>query len=299
LIPTLRTERLTRRPITEADADAVSTLFADPELSRFYAHDLTRPAEVAAMIHRRLTYQGPNGTGDWLFVHDGAVIGMGHLRTSTELPGEVLECGFYLARRHHGQGLAREATEAILRHSHDTLAAPAVFALIHKENEPGLALATRLGFLTVGEGDHYGAPHHVLVSLPKRPQGLHHVEIWVPDLAATVRSWGWLLSELGYVEYQRWQNGVSWCLGQTYLVFEDSPDRHSDHDRRRSGLNHLALHAGTPERIEHLVKQATEHGWRLMFADRHPYAGGPDHYAAYLENADGYEVELVATSAPG
>jgi probable phosphoglycerate mutase len=31
----------------------------------------------------------------------------------------------------------------------------------------------------------------------------------------------------------------------------------------------------------------------LLFAERHPFAGGPGHYAAYLENADGYEVELV------
>ena len=31
-----------------------------------------------------------------------------------------------------------------------------------------------------------------------------------------------------------------------------------------------------------------------MFADRHPYAGGPDHYAAYLADPYGYEVELVA-----
>lgn len=37
-------------------------------------------------------------------------------------------------------------------------------------------------------------------------------------------------------------------------------------------------------------------GWTLMFADRHPHAGGggEDHYAAYLENRDGFEVELVA-----
>jgi len=33
-----------------------------------------------------------------------------------------------------------------------------------------------------------------------------------------------------------------------------------------------------------------------MFTDRHPYAGGEGHYAAYLENADGFEVELVAPS---
>jgi hypothetical protein len=34
-----------------------------------------------------------------------------------------------------------------------------------------------------------------------------------------------------------------------------------------------------------------------MFADRHPHAGGEGHYAAYLENADGFEAELVAPSA--
>src|SRR5882724_3504372 len=27
---------------------------------------------------------------------------------------------------------------------------------------------------------------------------LHHVEMWVPDLDRTARSWGWLLGELGY-----------------------------------------------------------------------------------------------------
>lgn len=37
------------------------------------------------------------------------------------------------------------------------------------------------------------------------------------------------------------------------------------------------------------------HGWHLMFGDRHPHAGGEQHYAAYLENDDGFQVELVAT----
>ena len=39
---------------------------------------------------------------------------------------------------------------------------------------------------------------------------------------------------------------------------------------------------------------APPYGWRLLFADRHPWAGGPEHRAAYLEDEDGYEVELVA-----
>lgn len=89
---------------------------------------------------------------------------------------------------------------------------------------------------------------------------------------------------------------MSWRRGPTYLVFEDSPDRQGDrHERVRPGLNHLALHVDGPRRVEQLAAAAVDHGWTLMFADRHPFAGGPDHYAAYLENADGFEVELVAT----
>jgi hypothetical protein len=66
------------------------------------------------------------------------------------------------------------------------------------------------------------------------------------------------------------------------------------HDRKAPGLNHLAL--AVPERwmVDRIVSEAPAHGWRLMFADRHPYAGGAHHYAAYLENDEGFEVEVVA-----
>jgi hypothetical protein len=46
--------------------------------------------------------------------------------------------------------------------------------------------------------------------------------------------------------------------------------------------------------VDAAVQDAEANGWTLLFADRHPYAGGPEHYAAYLSNADGFEVELVA-----
>ncbi|MCL7456694.1 VOC family protein [Micromonospora echinofusca] len=51
---------------------------------------------------------------------------------------------------------------------------------------------------------------------------LHHVEVWVPDLAATVRGWEWLLGELGWAPFQAWPDGRSWRLGPTYLVVEES-----------------------------------------------------------------------------
>lgn len=66
------------------------------------------------------------------------------------------------------------------------------------------------------------------------------------------------------------------------------------HDRLRAGLNHVAFHAGPPEAVERLAAEAPRHGWTLMFPDRHPHAGGEEHFAAYLESTAGFEVELVA-----
>jgi catechol 2,3-dioxygenase-like lactoylglutathione lyase family enzyme len=127
---------------------------------------------------------------------------------------------------------------------------------------------------------------------------IHHLEFWVPDLDRAVASWGWLLDELGYKSFGDWPGGRSWRAGQTYIVLEQSPDRTaSRHDRHRPGLNHLAFHVADQEQVEKLVAVAPSNGWRLMFAERHPHAGGDSHYAAYLENVDGFEAELVAPCA--
>lgn len=100
---------------------------------------------------------------------------------------------------------------------------------------------------------------------------------------------------MGYVRHQDWEAGRSWRLGPTYLVVEQSPALTGDrHDRCAPGLNHLAFHVGDDTKVEQLAVEATGHGWTLMFADSHPFAGGDKHYAAYLENQDGFEVEIVA-----
>lgn len=125
---------------------------------------------------------------------------------------------------------------------------------------------------------------------------LHHVELWVPDLGRAIDSIGWLLTALGYEPYQDWPDGRSWRLADTYVVVEQSPAlTATDHERCRPGLNHLAFHAGDVAQLDRLVAEAANHGWTLMFADRHPHAGGDNHHAGYLENSDGFEVELVAS----
>ncbi len=127
------------------------------------------------------------------------------------------------------------------------------------------------------------------------PGSLHHVELWVPDLARASTEWGWLLGQLGHAPFQDWPDGRSWRLGGTYLVIGQSPALTASHrDRLRPGMNHLAFHAGTRHRVDALAAGGPAHGWALLFPDAHPHVGGPGHYAAYLANTDGFEVELVA-----
>ncbi|GIG21362.1 hypothetical protein Cch01nite_20860 [Cellulomonas chitinilytica] len=61
----------------------------------------------------------------------------------------------------------------------------------------------------------------------------------------------------------------------------------------------MAFWAGSESDVDVLAAAAAEHGWTPLFADRYPHAGGPSHYAAYLENGDGFEVELVAQPRTG
>lgn len=125
---------------------------------------------------------------------------------------------------------------------------------------------------------------------------LHHIELWVPDPRRAAAQWGWILAALDYQPFQEWADGRSWRLGDTYIVIEQSPElTATEHDRQRPGLNHLAFHAGDQASVDALAHDAQGHGWTLMFTDTHPHAGGTDHYAAYLKNTDGYEIELVTT----
>lgn len=136
--------------------------------------------------------------------------------------------------------------------------------------------------------------------LPRRGS-LHHVELRVTDLEAAAPSWAWLLTELGYEQFQSWPDGISWKLAETYIVLERS-SHPAGHDRRNAGLSHLAFHVSDETDVDRLWHEAPAHGWTRLYEDRHPWAGGaPDaessgHYAAFLENAARFKVELVANA---
>ena len=50
-------------------------------------------------------------------------------------------------------------------------------------------------------------------------------------------------------------------------------------------------------RLDAIMAAAPLHGWQPLYHDRYPHAGGPAHYAGWLENAAGFKVEVVADEA--
>ncbi|MCY8855922.1 VOC family protein [Bacillus atrophaeus] len=124
---------------------------------------------------------------------------------------------------------------------------------------------------------------------------MHHIELYVSDLEASKRFWGWFLGELGYEPFQKWDSGISWKKDDFYLVFVQAEERFLEQGfhRRRIGLNHLAFHAESREQVDMMTEKLLERGYHVLYRDRHPYAGGA-HYAVYAEDPDRIKVELVA-----
>jgi hypothetical protein len=50
--------------------------------------------------------------------------------------------------------------------------------------------------------------------------------------------------------------------------------------------------------LDRLRAKAGQHGWRELFTERYPHAGGSDHTALFIENEQGYEVEIVCPGKP-
>jgi catechol 2,3-dioxygenase-like lactoylglutathione lyase family enzyme len=134
--------------------------------------------------------------------------------------------------------------------------------------------------------------------MPSSAGLLHHVEVYVSDLKRSSEFWGWFLGLLGYAKIAEWDQGVSYKLGDTYLVLVQTEPQHlgTPYHRCRTGLNHLAFHASSRRHVDEMTEKLKRRGTRILYSDRHPFAGGEGYYAVFFEDPDRIKVELVAPS---
>ncbi|MGT2935142.1 VOC family protein [Streptococcus castoreus] len=125
---------------------------------------------------------------------------------------------------------------------------------------------------------------------------LHHIEIYVSNLAKSRTFYHFLLPKLGYHLYQDWAQGFSFKKAEQYLVFVQVKDEYADqvYHRCHSGLNHLAFYGGSRKDVQALKDQLVNQAVPMLYEDTYPYAGGSTHFAFYCEDPDRIKIEIIA-----
>lgn len=154
-LPVLSTPRLSLRPATAADVDALHALWTLPEVRRFlFDGRIADRAEVAAEVADCAALNG-RGLGLWTIArHDDEVLAGAialvpvkeMLEFDPTLAGEI-EFGIGLHPLHWGLGLAADALEAVLRHGFGTLALPRIVGVADVPNVASRKLQERAGFV--------------------------------------------------------------------------------------------------------------------------------------------------------
>ncbi|MGK5557583.1 GNAT family N-acetyltransferase [Actinomadura kijaniata] len=153
--PILRTERLLLVPLADRHLDLEVHLDSDPEVLRYlHARTPTRD-EVVAAHQRRMAMAGKvDGLGFWM-AHlsgggeEGEFVGLMMLPPAhgPDQPDDPTVCdlGYRLVRRYWRQGLASEASRALLRHAFDTVGQSRVIAQTMAVNAGSIGVMRAIG----------------------------------------------------------------------------------------------------------------------------------------------------------
>ncbi|WP_395382543.1 VOC family protein [Mesorhizobium sp. UC22_110] len=127
---------------------------------------------------------------------------------------------------------------------------------------------------------------------------LHHVEIYVSDLAASQAFWANILARIGYEETGHRDDGFTLGNGDdAYLTFVQVAEKHRQRRYHRCGvgLNHLAFKVKGRDAVDALRQYCIEHDIPSLYDEKYPFAnGGKDYYALFVEDPDRIKVEFVA-----
>lgn len=124
---------------------------------------------------------------------------------------------------------------------------------------------------------------------------IHHIEFYVKDLAVSRTFYQSLLGKLSYQLYQEWEQGFSFKLGDTYLVFVqvEEPYQKNGYHRKNIGLNHLAFSVDSYREVDELREYLLKHSVPLLYDEKYPFAGGEQHYAVFFEDPDRMKLEVA------
>ena len=150
---TTPSDRLALRPLGEADAAFVHTLYASPEVTRALLR-IQRPLSLAEA--RRLCEPRSAAPGEHRFVavfkSNRQAVGLGVVRLHP--PGQPASIGYSILPAAWRQGLGTELARLLTRFAFDTLGAAAARATTLDDNVASARVLEKLGFAVLETGAH-------------------------------------------------------------------------------------------------------------------------------------------------
>jgi ribosomal-protein-alanine N-acetyltransferase len=143
----LETERLTLRPLTEIDAQAIFPLMDDPEVMAYWdAPETDDPDVVAAVVRGQVAAMAAGQAVHWVIheLADNGFIGTCDL-SDIDRRHKRAEVGFMLGRGAWGQGYGQEAMQAVIAYAASN-GFRRLTARTHLGNRRSEALLEKLGF---------------------------------------------------------------------------------------------------------------------------------------------------------
>ena len=142
----LETERLLMPPLSGQHTEALTEVYADPDVARYIGGTTLDAEGAAAQVARFEAVWREHGFGQSALLDRGTGAFFGRAGLHPWPQWDEVELGFVLAGHAQGRGLATEAARAWLDVASGELRLHRLTAVIHPDNAPSRALATRLGF---------------------------------------------------------------------------------------------------------------------------------------------------------
>lgn len=179
-MPTLETRRLRLEPLSPSHADALYSIYCEPEVRRFLITCPSNRAEFARIFDRALRLAETHGM--WAIIDTALAVTVGRLGFFAF--GELArpEIAFLLSQRCWRQGLATEAAAASLAYGFTHRGWAEVVGIVRPANGPAIRVLTKLGMQHEQEIELGSAPAIIY----RVGSGRVSLEASVPSEAITV-----------------------------------------------------------------------------------------------------------------
>jgi len=144
----VETKRLSIRQITNADANDLSKVLADPKVMQYSTVGVHTEEQIHDYIANCKNQYSLNGFGHWAVYNSvtNEFVGVCGLNKHKIDADDIIHISYRLATEHQGQGYAVESTLGILNFAKNSLTFNAIHALIEPDNISSIKVVKSTGF---------------------------------------------------------------------------------------------------------------------------------------------------------